>query len=261
MPRVIIAVDFSEASFNAARYAADMLAGQKDSVAILYHNYQNPHDCDNCKGYLDSLKNEFLEKGVVSVEYENEMGGNFVDNLVRLAHNRRATSVVMGFTGRSALKEALIGNSTIEVVKRNFCPVLIVPPDAKFTGIKNVAFASELKNVEMTTPTALIKSVLDIFRPFLHIVNVNSKYYVAVTEDIREQQDKLDELFKDYAHEFYFISLYDFFDAIDNFIRDYKIDMLITAPGYHRSIVYLFKRTHIQKLAYRLKIPLLAVHQ
>ncbi|MCC7401731.1 MAG: universal stress protein [Chitinophagaceae bacterium] len=261
MPRVLIAVDFSKTSFNAARYAAGMLSGQKDALAILYHNYQNSHERDNCISYLESLKQEFLDKGVAAVEYESEMGGNFVDNLVRLAHNRTATSVVMGITGHSALKEVMMGNSTIEMVKRNFCPVLIIPPEAQYNGIKNVAFASQFIDVETTTPDALIKSVLDIFHPFLHIVNVSSKHYIALTEEVREQQDKMSEMFKNYKHEFYFIGLNDFFDAIDNFTRDYNIDMLITVPGYHGAMDYLFKRTYTQKLAYHISIPLLAVHQ
>lgn len=261
MHRVIVAVDFSEISMNAARFAADMMVGQKDIVAILYHNYQHAHDRDKCISNLESLKKEFLDKGVAAVEYETEMGGQLVDNLERLAQTRRATSVVMGIKGHSALKEAVMGDDTLEMVERSFCPVMIVPPDAKFNGIKNVAFASEFNDVEMTTPTPFIKSVLDMFNPFLHIVNVNSEHYVALTEAFREERAKMDEMFKDYKHEFYFIGMFDFYEAINNFIKDYKIDMLITIPKHHKTMKNLFKRTNTQKLACHTTIPLLAVHQ
>ncbi|MBS1918786.1 MAG: universal stress protein [Bacteroidetes bacterium] len=262
MHRVIVAIDFSEISMNAARFAADSLAGQKETTIILYHNFQNSHDCNNCISYLESLKKEFLDKGVEAVEYENEMGGHLVDNLERLAHTRRATSVVMGIKGsHSVLKEAVMGNSTLEMVERSFCPVLIIPADAKFNGIKNVAFASEFIDVEMTTPAPFIKSVLDMFNPFLHIVNVNSKHYVALTEDFRKERAKMDEMFKDYKHEFYFIGMYNFYEAINNFIKDYKIDMLITIPRHHMTVMNTLKGTHTQKLAYHTTIPLLAVHQ
>ena len=41
MNTVIIPVDFSETSLNAARYAAQLLAGQKNVNIILYHSLQN----------------------------------------------------------------------------------------------------------------------------------------------------------------------------------------------------------------------------
>jgi nucleotide-binding universal stress UspA family protein len=261
MHRVLIPVDFSDTSFNAARFAAHMLAGNKDALAILYHNYQHAHDCDNCISYLESLKKEFIEKGVGSVEFENEMGGDLVDNLERLAHTRRVTLVTMGIKGHSSVHDVLMGSNTLKMVEKNICPVMIIPPDAKFSEIKNVAFASDFKNIEMTTPAALIRSVLEMFNPFLHIVNVNSEHYVSLTEEYQQGKTQFREMFKGYNMEFYFIGMFDFYEAIDNFIRDYKIDLLLTIPRYHKTVSNLFKSTHTKKLAYHSHIPILAAHQ
>ncbi|MFI5133870.1 MAG: universal stress protein [Chitinophagales bacterium] len=261
MHRVIITVDFSDTSMNAARFAAQMLAGNKDALAILYHNYEHAHDRENCISYLESLKKEFLEKGVGTVEYESEMGGDLVDNLERLAHSRHASLVVMGIKGHSSLHDAFMGVNTLKMVEKNICPVMIIPPDATFTDIKNVAFASDFVNIEMTTPTALIRSVLEMFNPFLHIVNVNSEHYVSLTEEYQQGKAAFRELFKGYNMEFYFIGMFDFYEAIDNFIRDYKIDMLLTVPRYHKSAHNLFKISHTKKLAYHSHIPILAAHQ
>ena len=261
MHRVLIPVDFSETSMNAARFAAQMLAGKKDALAILYHNYQHAHECDNCVSYLESLKNEFLEKGVGSVDYENEMGGHLVDNIEKLAHTRTVTLIIMGIKGHSSLHDVMMGSNTLEMVERSFSPVMIIPPDATFGEIKNVAFASDFVNVEMTTPTALIRSVLEMFNPFLHIVNVNSEHYVSVTEEYQQGKAKLKEMFQGYNMEFYFIGMFDFHEAMDNFIRDYKIDLLLTIPKYHKAVSNLFKSTHTRKLAYHSHIPILAAHE
>ena len=261
MYRVLVPVDFSETSMNAARFAAQMLANKKNAVAILYHNYAHAHECDNCTGYMESLKQEFLDKGVGAVEFEVEMGGNLVDNLERLAHTRRATVIVMGIKGHSTIHDALMGSNTLEMVERNICPVMIIPPDAEYKDIKNVAFASEFKNVEFTTPAVFIKTILEMFNPFLHIVNVNSEHYVALTEEYQEGKAKLNEMFKDYETEFYFIGMSDFHDAMDNFIRDYNIDLLITIPRHHQTTRNLFKKTHTKKLAYHSHIPILAAHE
>jgi len=66
MHRVIIPVDFSDTSFNAARYVAQMLAGQKDALAILYHNYADQRDTDICRSYLQSPEKELLPKSKIS---------------------------------------------------------------------------------------------------------------------------------------------------------------------------------------------------
>src|SRR5690348_12090818 len=103
MHRVIVPVDFSEASMNAARFTAQMLTGKKDATVILYHNYHHKHDHDNCYNYLESLKQEFLDKGVTNVECENEMGGDLIENIARLSQTRTATLITMGMTGHSSL--------------------------------------------------------------------------------------------------------------------------------------------------------------
>lgn len=232
MHRVIVPLDFSETSYNAARYTAHMLAGKPDAQVILYHNYDNKHEETDCDNLLVSLANEFLEKGVAKVEFEKEMGGDLIENISRLAHTRRATLVVMGITGKSGMRQKVFGSNTLKLVNENLYPVMIIPPDAKYREIQNVAFASDFKNVEVTTPSALITAILEMFNPMLHIVNVSNQHYVSITEENQANKEILKEMFKDYKTEFYFIGMNDFYEAIDNFINDYHIDFLITIPKH-----------------------------
>ena len=75
MHRVIIPVDFSDTALNAARFVGNMLAGRKDTLAILYHNYKDPQDYEMCTNYLESLKMELLHKGDMNVEVVVERDG------------------------------------------------------------------------------------------------------------------------------------------------------------------------------------------
>lgn len=261
MHRVIIPVDFSETALNAARFTAQMLAGKKDALAILYHSYESAADADVCIGYLESLKKEFLQKGVAEVEYVTEMGGDLIENLSRLSQTRTATLIAMGITGRTVLGQTMIGSNTLKMVENSISPVLIIPPDASYNGIKNVAFASDFKDVINTTPVDFIKSVLEMFNPMLHIVNVDPEHYVSITEAYQQEKAQLEKMFGEYETEFYFIGMNDFFEAMDNFIRDYKIDMLLTVPRHHPASSTLLKSTHTKRLAYHSHIPLLAAHQ
>ncbi len=258
MNRVIIPLDFSDTSFNAARFTAQMLSGKKDALAILYHNYADEKDRDICISYLESLKNELLEKGDTFVEYEIEQGGDLIENLDRLAHTRRATLITMGITGRSALQQKFIGSNTLKTVDRSLYPVMIIPPDAVYENISDVAFACDFKNVTDSTPTPMINAVLSLFKPKLHIVNVDPDHYISITDEVKEEKEKLQEMFKDFETEFYFIGMNDFHEAMDNFINDYNIDMLITIPRHHSGSASIWKSTHTRRLAYQSRIPVLA---
>ena len=261
MHRVIIPVDFSDTALNAARFAAHMLSGKKDALIILYHNYKDPQDHEMCMNYLKSLKMELHHKGDLNVECITEMGGELIENIARLAHSSTATLIAMGITGRTTLGQKLIGSNTLKMVEKSLIPVMIIPSNANFTGINNVAFASDFKDVERTTPTAFINSVLEMFNPKLHIVNVDPEHYVALTEQCKEEKEKLKDMFARYDPEFYFIGMNDFFDAMDNFVKDYNIDMLVTVPRFHGNSSMLFKSTHTKRLAYHSNIPLMAAHE
>jgi nucleotide-binding universal stress UspA family protein len=261
MHRVIIPIDFSETSLNAARFTAKMLAGKKDTVAILYNNYESEGDHDVVVGYQESLKKEFLAGGVEQVEYESEMGGDLIENIARLAHTSRATLIVMGITGKSEVRQAMFGSNTLKLVDKNLLPVMIIPPDAVYKGINNVVFTSDFKDVEATTPSALISSVLEIFNPMLHIVNVNKEHYVSLTEEIEAGKMAFKRMFKSFKTEFYFLTMNDFYDAVDNFVKDYNIDVLVTIPKHQSNAVSLFKSSHTKRLAYHSRIPILAAHE
>ena len=127
------------------------------------------------------------------------------------------------------------------MARQGSCPVIIVPPKARFKEIKNVLLASDFKNVATTTPFAQIKSVLDIFKPHLHIVNVDSEHYVELTQEYKHERAKLESSFQEYNPEFYFIRLYDFLDAISNFTVDKNIDLIVTVPKKQSFLSALFR--------------------
>ncbi|MBK6990633.1 MAG: universal stress protein [Chitinophagaceae bacterium] len=260
MYRVIIPIDFSETSLNAARYAAQMLAGKDNVVAILYNNYESQDDQDTSLNYQESIRQEFLRAGVKSVECEGEMGGDLIDNITRLAHTIRATLILMGITGKSAIRQVMFGSNTLKLIDNNLYPVMIIPPDAVYKGVNNVAFASDFKNVENTTPSDLICSVLEMFNPKLHIFTVNKDGYITIDEGM-EDRSKFRKMFSKYKTEFYFLTINDFYSAVDNFSIDNNIDIMVTVPKHQSNSTSLFKTSHTKRLAYHSHIPILAAHE
>lgn len=262
MHRVIIPVDFSETSLNAARYAAKMLAAKSDVLAVLYSNYESDDDLDVIRNYQQSLKREFFQAGVLNVECEREMGGDLIENISNLAHTSRATLIIMGITGKSAIRQAMFGSNTLRLIDRNLYPVMIIPPDAEFKGIDHVAFASDLKSVEDVTPDALITAVLEMFNPRLHIIHVSKDSYDKnLPPEMETEKQKLSNMFSRFNPEFHFLVKQDFFQAIDHFIRELDIDLIITIPRHQSNATSIFKTTHTKRLAYHSHIPILAAHE
>ena len=262
MKDVIIPVDFSETSLNAARYAADMLSGNRDAHVILYNMFSDEKESETTGRYLESLKSEFLQKGVVdNIECIKEYGDNLIDCLGRLAHQKNAELIIMGISEKDEWQQLFTGSNTLKMADQNVCPVMIVPHVSQFTGIKNIALTSDFKNVDTTTPVLAIKTVLGMFNASLHIVNVDNEHYVALTDEYLAERGKMQKMFAEFNPEFYFIGMNDFYEAIDQFTKDRNIDLLIVIPKNHSFINRMFTASRTKKLAFQSSVPILAAHE
>lgn len=275
MKKFLVPTDFSETSKNAARYAVELAQDDPETTIILYNLYDKiaagsdgtpltETDDDRKKVLHSALANleiELHEISTVRIQYVAEEGTSLVECVERYVRYNAIDVVIMGITGATRLEQIFMGSNALNMARQGVCPVIIVPPDAVFRKIKNVLLASDFKNVKNTTPVAQIKSILEIFKPNLHIVNVDSEHYVELTDDYRSERAWLEKTFEDYKPEFYFIRMYDFFEAISNFTADHHIDMIITVPRKHSFIAGLYKTSHTKKLAYHSHVPVVAIHE
>jgi hypothetical protein len=100
-----------------------------------------------------------------------------------------------------------------------------------------------------------------MFDPMLHILNIDKDHYVSLTEEKQQGKEKFKAMFGSWKMEFYFIARDDFFDAMDDFVKDYSIDVIITIPRHQSNSTSLLKSTHTKHLAYHSHIPILAAHE
>ena len=260
MLTVIVPLDFSSTSFNAAHYAAHMYEGRADAKLILYHFYPKGEDTTMAANYLTSLQAE-LSAFTPNIEVLLESGDNFVDSLHAYSHVKGAYMIVMGLTGKTPLAQRFSGTNTLKMAEKNICPVLIVPDGAKFVTISNVLLASEMKCVEETPALLAVKRILADFKPFVHVLNVDSSHYISLTTAYLEERQKMATLLEEFCPEFYFSRMFDFNESVNLFSEDKNIDMIIIAPKYHSFYEKLFKTQHTKQLIYHSKVPVLAVHE
>lgn len=275
MTNFIVPIDFSETSKNAARYAANISTLVPDANLILYNvfdtlEYGSDSSPLGTAGSEDAGRKTIMEMALESVKTElstitgakittvAEENNHFLDSLEKYILEHDIKLVIMGITGATRLGQIFMGSNTLNIVKRGIVPVIIVPPDTRSLSAKNVMLLTDFQDIENTIPIESVKNVLNLFNPSLHIVNVDHEHYVELTEDYKKERAKLESLLKEYKPEFYFIRMYDFLEATNQFVSDKQIDLILTFPRKHSFLSNIFKTTNTTKLAYHSEVPIVA---
>jgi hypothetical protein len=60
MKTIIVPLDFSEPSLNAAHYAANLYKGKDNITLILYHYYAEGEEIDTAENYLKKLTKRII---------------------------------------------------------------------------------------------------------------------------------------------------------------------------------------------------------
>jgi len=277
MNNFIVPIDFSEASRNAARYAAHISNLVPDAHLILYNvfdtlEYGSDSSPLDTEGEEDESRKEIVELALASVQNElssitksrislvAEESHRFLEALENYVKWNNIQLIIMGITGSTKLVQVLMGSNALNIVRKELAPVIIVPPDTHSQSAKNVMLLTDFKDIETTIPIETVKALLDLFKPRLHIVNVDHEHYVQVTDEYKNERIKLEEKLKDYHPDFYFIRLFDFVDAINQFVLDNNIDLILTFPRRHSFLRNVFKTTNTTKLAFHSHVPIAAIN-
>lgn len=277
MNNFIVPIDFSEASKNAARYAAHISTLVPDVNLILYNVFDtleygsdsSPLDTEGVEDTsrqaimhlaLESVKTELSTITSATITTVAEESHNFLNTFTKYVVDNHIQLIIMGTTGSTRLVQIFMGSNTLNVVRRGIAPVIIVPPQAHSQSAKNVMLLTDFKDIDNTIPIDSVKAVLNLFRPRLHIVNVDHEHYVQVTEEYKVERNKLENSLKDYNPDFYFIRLFDFTEAVNQFVADNNIDLILTFPRKHSFLSNIFKTTSTTQLAYHSHVPIAAIN-
>jgi nucleotide-binding universal stress UspA family protein len=277
MKTIIVPTDFSETSYNAARYALGLARQMNTARVVLYHAYElivpipdvpssvpmvNPDELRSASlEGLDKMKRELdpllPENTILASRAENHL---LPANIDQVAKQEQADLIVMGITGGSQLEEILVGSNTIDVVKHTTCPVIIVPASARFRPIRKIVFACDFRKVVETTPVQPLKKLLNVFKPALHVLNIDheSKHF---TSDTPYETLMLDTLLEGYDPQFHFIDHTNVVQGIMNFAEKQEADLILIIPKKHGLFDHIFKRSRTTQLAFHTHIPLLAIHE
>lgn len=135
--KVLVPVDGSQASLDAARRAAEMAEKEgaqvtlmtvayfiQDILAEMPPNIQDKLEAEG-KKILEQAKGIFTSKNL-PVETVLEVGTVPANNILRRAREGNFDRIIMGATGKTGLDQVFLGSTAAKVVAQAPCEVMVV---------------------------------------------------------------------------------------------------------------------------------------
>ncbi len=143
--KILLATDGSEEAVSAARAAAELSASTGAELHVVHVGprvqivgdlgpvYLDPGQEQQAQQRLDEESRKLLDEQVRKIEAEGGAVtrshlkvGNQADNIVRLAEEIGADTIVMGSRGHGGVRRAPMGSVSEDVARHAHCPVLVV---------------------------------------------------------------------------------------------------------------------------------------
>ena len=265
--------DFSKTANNAADYAAE-IAKLTNAKLILLHVFHVPMVASDipvvmpsieelerdCMKQLTAFEKILHAKHGKNILIEKKAVLGFVIDEVRdIVSSKKVDLIVMGITGQGMLSE-LIGTNATGVVKNIDCPTLVVPHNAKFNKVHNIALACDYESISDSSAYKKIKMFLEMFKANLMIFNVVEPSAKPIFETAFSES-RIKNVFEDIKYSVYFPENDDPVAGINDFVDKHNVDMLIMIPQKHNFLAHMFQQTNTKKVAFHTHVPLLAIHE
>lgn len=271
MKTILVPTDFSKIAANAFRYALEIASRSGAQVVALHVVYPNEGVENNLYSavWVDEYykqrekdvhnwvrrlaRRDDLKKVPVRSQC---MIGFPVGSIHEAVEREKAELIVMGTTGSTGLRGAFLGSVAAGVIARTGVPVLVVPDKVKFREMSRAVLATDfhLKRGERTLH--VLHDLPQLQKGEIHVVHVLEK--PGQTDKAQESAfgQKLGKL----RHDFHYLHDRDVVQAVINFLESTDADLLVAVAHEHSMLHRLFFDSMTRKLAQRVKVPTLALH-
>lgn len=281
MKHILVPVDFSEPAKHAARYAIALATHLNAEQLILYNAYQQPMPADPLlieptmnamevyniselgdisREHLQRFKNEIQHEAPPSLHID--VIGEFNDlteGIREVCQANAVDLVVTGITVGDKLTETLVGSHALDIARDVATPVLIVPQEADYQPIQNILFAADYKGATEAMPLSSLQRIVTETDAQLHVVHVwqsDKKDSTAISGG-----EALKNSLQSLSPQFHELQNANFAEAINSFVAQNDIDLVVAVPKKHGFFDGLFRKSHIKNLAFHTHVPLILMHE
>lgn len=273
MKTIIATTDFSKESRAAVNYAARLALSTKCELILLHATFipvvsdsfidvsvtldeieKNDHQkMDELVKHVRSKQGPALRvKGIVEVGLLGEL-------LKERVGKHHDMMVVMGMKHVDKFSEVVFGSLATNLAGELNCPVLIVPPDARFRPWKKVAFAFDQKEIPTDTGMAILKELTDMYLPKMHFVHVMDSPYAPKDTSSIEKIEKFiggvsqRHFLKDVPGETV--------EVMQDWLRRFKCNAVVMVARKHNVLWRMFHESHTKQMAFHSPVPVLVISE
>jgi nucleotide-binding universal stress UspA family protein len=200
-----------------------------------------------------------VKKAEVEIRSICKFGFAF-DEILKAVDVHRADLVIMGMRGGGAIRRALLGRTTLSVMRDVHVPVLAIPLNARYEQFKNIVFAADLSKL----PSHL---VLDTLREFVKTFDSELQVLHLYKDNLQQQEEyktmaaleTLGDHLYDVDYKVTFQQRDDAAEAIQEFVYIQHADLLVLVPQKHTILEILLNKSLTQRMMVRHFVPVLAL--
>ncbi|WP_207423313.1 universal stress protein [Desertivirga brevis] len=266
MKAILIPTDFSESSFNAALWAANLTNTTHVSSIILYHSKTLPSRAaelpllhEQTKDLLESFKKRlfpYVKKTTAIEFYLNEF--LLPDGIMDLVERHDVDLVVMSTTGKGRIERAIVGSNTLNIIEKLPIPIILIPSTAKFAEIRKLALATDLNEVSKSTPTEAVKWIVNELKAQLIIVNVWSSE--EPDPDVNAELAELQKMFEREQPEYHYINVSNVTEGLLDFAICQHVQLIAVIGKKHSFLERLYHRSVTKDFALHTYLPVLILN-
>lgn len=282
MKKILFPTDFSDTANNAFLYTLH-LAKLYNAEVFVTHIYDKKVISTLYGGqpelvatiYVDVELDEFEyfkeeSKKLRMIAEENNLSdvklnfifksGSLVSTLGKIIEKEKINLVVMGTSGATNFEKKLWGSNTMNALRSLDIPILSIPKKAIFKGVKNIGFASALKDSDKP----ILANLLNFYDDNNLIIKV--LYIIKNDKNTEVEEQLIDKKIASWESEFRnekLIFIKKISDSVTKgiyqLIFDENIDIVVIAKRDLSFIDSLFTHSLSEDLAKKMDFPLLVV--
>lgn len=281
MKTILLPVDHSAASHNAARYVAELSASPEYQIGriILLNSYfvslyeqilptpdfvqvgerEILEKRGGLRQRLRAIREEMLPLVGQAVTVETmESEEPLLRSILSAVAGRKPDLLVIGSDGPGGEDPSEIAEHVIGIARISPIPVLIVPAGKAFGGIHQVLLPSDFRNLACLAPLRVMQEDELWRNKKVLVVNVDPGFRRSEPDErFRAVSTSLEKYLAGIDWELYYSDASDTLLGILDFAQARKADMVIALPGKHSFFYKLTHRSISQALVRNAKVPVL----
>jgi nucleotide-binding universal stress UspA family protein len=274
MKLILCPTDFSKGSENAVLYAAAMARVYKSKL-LLMHCYETPViytdvtissvQIDYQVMYENSIKalKKFYAKIAdklkgVPVELIIQQGLPSARTL-EIAIEKKVDAIFLSSTTTSTVERFLIGSNTGRILKEATCPIMIIPPKAKFTDFNKIVYTTDLTEENLLKSEKVV-DLAKMFRAEMIFLNVDNHFLVHDEKDLERITTRIKQFVKYPKMRGYVCSDANIADGITFFLKSEKVDCLAMATHHRNFLESIINPSITKRVAYKTDLPMFVIN-